>query len=320
MLKKYIHLKKINILFFILLPLFLSCASITSKNLKEFSPSAVKETSNIFSDIESVQPKWITIAKGVNYYQGKTISPKLEFFALQIDLSSPEIRIVVKDGMREDGSTLSTRVSSFTRDNNLIAGINAAPFDVSSPTEGLPIKNIGIIISDGVLLSPIVPRYDALVFYKDGTTAIINQSAIISFENIQNAVGGFYKILTDGITTERTQIKTEHDASDESEELTEAARHPRSAAGISSNGKFLYLLVIDGRQLRSIGATEEETALLLLSLGSWEGINFDGGGSSALALRFPNGNVKTVNVPIHKYFPGQERAVAGCLGIASNIE
>ena len=93
------------------------------------------------------------------------------------------------------------------------------------------------------------------------------------------------------------------------------ARHPRSAAGISADGKYLYLLVIDGRRLASAGSTEAETALILKQLGAWNGINFDGGGSSALALRFPDGKVRPINTPIHNNIPGLERAVAGCLGV-----
>ncbi|MDR3020602.1 MAG: phosphodiester glycosidase family protein, partial [Treponema sp.] len=93
-------------------------------------------------------------------------------------------------------------------------------------------------------------------------------------------------------------------------------RHPRSAAGISADGNTLYLIVIDGRRAGSIGGTENETALLLLALGAYNGINFDGGGSSALALRYPDGKTRAANTPIHGNIPGQERAVAGCLGIS----
>ncbi|WP_461247563.1 phosphodiester glycosidase family protein, partial [Treponema sp. R6D11] len=60
---------------------------------------------------------------------------------------------------------------------------------------------------------------------------------------------------------------------------------------------------------------EEETALLLRQLGSWEGINFDGGGSTALAMRFADGKIRVVNTPIHGGIQGQERAVAGCIGV-----
>ncbi|MDR2952100.1 MAG: phosphodiester glycosidase family protein, partial [Treponema sp.] len=75
--------------------------------------------------------------------------------------------------------------------------------------------------------------------------------------------------------------------------------------------------VIDGRRAGSAGATEEETAFLLRVLGSWDGINLDGGGSSALALHSADGSVRVANTPIHSGIPGQERAVAGCLGIKS---
>jgi exopolysaccharide biosynthesis protein len=149
--------------------------------------------------------------------------------------------------------------------------------------------------------APANPRYDALIFYVDGTAAIVSQSEIQSTENIENAVGGFHHILVDGKLAERV--------------FTRHRRHPRSAAGISACGEYLYLMAIDGRRSTSVGATEIETALLLFALGSWNGINFDGGGSTTLALRFPNGRVKVVNTPIHSRIPGQQRAVAGSLGV-----
>jgi hypothetical protein len=252
------------------------------------------------------EPQWQQFADGIDYFHGKISSPRLRFWALRIDLLSPGVEIVVRGGAdsgTDSEGMFSAKVSSFVRSNNLAAGINAVPFDVSSSREGQPIKNVGIIISQGKLISPANSNYDALVFYKDGKIAVVSQEEIASasIENIKNAAGGFHQILNGGEPTERA--------------LNSEPRHPRSAAGISANGRYLYLLVIDGRQARSIGATEEETALLLSAIGSWNGINFDGGGSSALALRFPGGKVKIINMPVHKVIPGQERAVAGCLGI-----
>jgi len=58
--------------------------------------------------------------------------------------------------------------------------------------------------------------------------------------------------------------------------------------------------------------------MILLALGSWNGLNLDGGGSTALALRGADGKVRVVNTPVHSGIPGLERAVAGCLGIAVN--
>lgn len=262
-------------------------------------------------------PQWQSFADGIGYFHGMTASPKIEFWALKIDLNAPQLRVVVK------GGALSAKVSSFVRDNNLIAGINAVPFDISSSREGQPIKNMGVVISGGETVAATNARYDALVFYKsgqegNGRAAIVPQSAIHSTENIENAVGGFHQILVGGQMAERTQVKNAPSAN--AAQSASAARHPRSAAGISTDGECLYLLVIDGRRSSSIGATEAETALLLRALGSADGINFDGGGSSALALRFPDGKVRAVNTPVHGLIPGQERAVAGSLGIKKRTQ
>jgi exopolysaccharide biosynthesis protein len=287
------------LIFLTLLFIFSSCTTISPVNSKKDNP-------HVFTTVENIQPQWQVYANGIDYFYGKVSSPTLEFWALKIDLSAQEISIVVKGGALSENQILSTKVSSFVRDNNLLAGINAVPFDIASSKEGRVIQNAGIVISDGMIIAPVNPNYDALVFYKDGKAAIVNQSVVHSAENIENAVGGFHQILIDGEPAQRT-----HDRK---------ARHPRSAAGISQDGKYLYLVVIDGRRSASIGATEEETALLLRHLGSWEGINFDGGGSTALAMRFADGKVRTVNTPIHGGIHGQERAVAGCIGVKLQSE
>jgi hypothetical protein len=270
-----------------------------------FSCATVSQVEGPAESPESVSPQWTPVSvSGLEYFSGKVSRPRVEFHALRVDLTEPNLRVVaVPGGTGNDGKTVSIKVSSFVRENGLLAGINALPFDMSSETEGEPRINVGIVIADGIILSPPHKRYDALVFYKDGHTAIVAQSEIKDhdLENIENAVGGFYRILEHGELVPRV--------------LNFSDRHPRSAAGISPDGKFLYLLVIDGRQLKSIGSTEAETALLFKALGASEAINFDGGGSSALALRYPDNTVRVVNIPIHGNIPGRERAVAGCLGI-----
>jgi exopolysaccharide biosynthesis protein len=256
---------------------------------------------------EQVSPQWTSLqAHGLFYFAGKVSRPRIEFHALRVDLTASNLRIVVSPGGSYGGKTVSIKVSSFVRDNGLLAGINALPFDTVSGIEGEPRINVGLVIADGVMLSPPHKSFDALVFYKDGRAAIMAQSEISDIENVENAVGGFYRILEHGELAPRV--------------LSLKERHPRSAAGISSDNRFLYLIVIDGRQIKSIGGTEAETALLLRALGASEGINFDGGGSSAMALRGPGGKVRVVNTPIHDQIPGRERAVAGCLGIMSNEE
>lgn len=57
--------------------------------------------------------------------------------------------------------------------------------------------------------------------------------------------------------------------------------HPRTAAGIRSDGTLL-LVVVDGRQPVSRGADLEQLAALMADLGAEEALNLDGGGSSSL--------------------------------------
>jgi exopolysaccharide biosynthesis protein len=59
--------------------------------------------------------------------------------------------------------------------------------------------------------------------------------------------------------------------------------HPRTALGVDRDGR-LILLVIDGRQPASRGATLEETATIIRELGAMRAMNLDGGGSSALVV------------------------------------
>jgi exopolysaccharide biosynthesis protein len=232
-----------------------------------------------------------------------------------VDVTEPALRIVVneKEGPPEgdgiDGVIPSTRITGFVRRYDCLAGINANPFSPVSGKEGEDRTIVGITVSQGTILALPRPPFDGLVFYDDGKAAILNQAALAGegLRVVRNAVGGLYAVLRDGAVLEGAFTRGD-------------ARHPRSGAGVSADGRLLYLLVIDGRQLRSIGATEAELGIILQKLGADDGLNLDGGGSTALALKFPDGTVRAVNTPIHKLIPGRERGVATCLGIALNHE
>jgi hypothetical protein len=268
--------------------------------------------------IPALAPQWRPLSAGgeLSLFAGKIKDPGLEFWALKIEWDherdngaegrGPYILLGAGAGFPRPGYVLSTRVSSFVRDNDLLAGINTVPFDPSSAREGEERRVAGIAVAGGRVIAPPVPRYDALVFYRDGGAAIVNQGeldAALSSAEILHATGGFHCLLRDGELTERALEKAA------------GPRHARSAAGLSNGGRTLYLIVINGGFPGSRGATEAETALILKQLGARDVLNLDGGGSSALALRSPQGGVRILNTPSHGGFPGRERAVALCLGI-----
>jgi hypothetical protein len=262
---------------------------------------------------------------------GKIQRPRLKFWALKIELARtadsatddtadgeaedrapaagerPNLRIVLgagEGGFPRPGYVLSARVSSFVLNKGLLAGINAVPFDPASAREGEERRLAGIAVASGLPIAPPAARYDALVFYSGGGAAILSQAELEGEGKEQNrivhAAGGFHRILRDGELTDRALQKAA------------GPRHARSAAGLSPG--TLYLMVIKGGAFfGGRGATEAETAHILKQLGARDVLNLDGGGSSAMALRFSDGSVRTLNSPAR--FPGGERAVGLCLGI-----
>lgn len=75
---------------------------------------------------------------------------------------------------------------------------------------------------------------------------------------------------------------------------------PHTMAGVSKDGKTLYLFAVDGRSSRSVGTTCLEIAGYMVADGVSDIVNFDSGGSTTMVV-----NDKTVNVPSD----GSERSV-----------
>ncbi|MEU4820761.1 phosphodiester glycosidase family protein [Actinomadura sp. NPDC023710] len=87
---------------------------------------------------------------------------------------------------------------------------------------------------------------------------------------------------------------------------------PRTAAGVSRDGRRFYLVVVDGRSEQSGGVTVAELASLLDKAGADDAVNLDGGGSSTFVARSPGEPSVTVrNAPSD----GSERAVANGIGV-----
>jgi hypothetical protein len=100
------------------------------------------------------------------------------------------------------------------------------------------------------------------------------------------------------------------------EDLDDSDRDPRTALGFNKNGRWLYLIVVDGRQpFYSAGATFDELADILIAHGAHFAMSLDGGGSTTMVIRGADGEPVILNSPIDQYVPGRERPVANHLGI-----
>ncbi len=130
----------------------------------------------------------------------------------------------------------------------------------------------------------------------------VSRAAFV-WANMVNAVGGGPRLLVNG------NIAIDGGAEGFAAGFI-TQPNPRTAVGVSRDGKRLFLVTVDGRQSLSRGVSLTDLAALLLRYGAWNAINLDGGGSTAMSVAG-----LTVNNPEAS---GAERPVADMLTVDSD--
>ncbi|MDR1059559.1 MAG: hypothetical protein LBL43_08410, partial [Treponema sp.] len=185
---------------------------------------------SVFGEIDAIVPQWTPYAEesgeGLALFAGKLERPRLEFWALRVDLNAPGFSIVVSGpepvkGEFWENHMPAAPVSLFVERYGCVAGINAAPFSPVSARTGEDRFIDGITVSKGVLAARPNPRFDALVFYgaagdagdagdreAAGDAPQRKRAAILSQEELLpgragskgmvDAVGGFLTVLWEG--------------------------------------------------------------------------------------------------------------------------
>ena len=92
-------------------------------------------------------------------------------------------------------------------------------------------------------------------------------------------IGGWPRILRDGENVAGDAATVEGTISRNAE-----MRHPRTSVGFSRDSSTLFILAVDGRSENSGGMTLVELANMMHQLGAWQAMNFDGGGSTTMAI------------------------------------
>lgn len=247
---------------------------------------------------EFARAGWAPLFAGVEHAAVSLAKPRpIEAQVLRVRLETPGLSVLATPGNgAAPGETTGQRTSRFLKEQHCQAAINAAPFDKVSTVEGLPLDISGLQVSGGKVVSP-DGGYPALLFLGDGRARI--QQGPFELGEIREAVCGFQVVLAGGKTV-----------------ATDQKLHPRTGAGVSADGRTLWLLVVDGRQVgRSEGCTTLEMAAWLAAMGATSGINLDGGGTSTMAVAGAGGEPRVLNRPIHGGIPGLERPSGSHLGI-----
>lgn len=175
-------------------------------------------------------------------------------------------------------------------------------------TAGQPVDVVGPSVSEGRIVSrgnPSGPGQPALLITRS-RRARIACAKDGELPGVDDAVAGAYNRETGGcLLVEAGRNRGE------SAWPAPAARHPRTAAGLTRDRRRLILVVVDGRRSDwSVGMTLVELGALLLRLGAHDAINLDGGGSSSFLYR-PAAGEPVTNRPSD----GDWRPVANHLGI-----
>ena len=222
-------------------------------------------------------------------------------YALRVDLRAPGIRFYTAP---RQGSlnTVASTTSQFLLKYGLQVAVNANFFSPCCNATNEPKTVLGLAVSDGNTVSAPdgTPGQNAsLLIDQKNKASIAETEDTTDISNVFNAVTG--SGIMDGLN-----VGGDTPFGDG------ADPNPRTSVGLSQDNRYLYIVVIDGRQPGySVGTTSTETAEIMLAFGAYTAINLDGGGSTDLVEDNGHGGFAIVNRPSG----GAERFDANQLGI-----
>jgi hypothetical protein len=277
---------------------------------------------------------WTPIFKGIDHAVGTndpSIPGNLSVLqvanCIRVDLTDPDVRLFTTppapNPVAESRETLTQTVPSFLQQYHLQVACDANFYNAnpggSDPTAaGLPCEVYGLQILTGIVVSAQTttdaagdPRYAALLFKTNNQPqfVFVNRPPGTNIAGIYNAVTGYYPIVSNGVNIGAAAAISYNDPYIHQ-------LQPRTAYGLSQDNRYLYLMTIDGRQSGySDGALDTETAYWLLQFGAWNGVNMDGGGSTALYMADSAGNPVGVNHSSYLPAYGRERYIGSHFGV-----
>ena len=228
---------------------------------------------------------------------------------IKIDMKANGMELFITPPDSEGEAPLNARTTSqFLDEFNVQIAINGdgfSPWWSHSPADyyphvGDPVAPLGLSASNGEVYSTGVQTPIGIK-----PTLYVSRRNVLSFNNppnnIHSAISGDRMIVIKGEIAPG---------------LSDREMEPRTAIGMNRNGRYLYLIVVDGRQpFYSSGATFTKLAQILIDQGAYLAMSLDGGGSSTLVIEGEAGQPIILNSPIDNYIPGRERPVGNHLGI-----
>jgi exopolysaccharide biosynthesis protein len=269
--------------------------------------STESERSTASLSWEPVDSLNAALPAGVRVFAGTNDELPLRAWYVRIDEPDPGLvtRVAVSDDTADNRET----VSGFAAEAGVCVAVNGGYFTMDQT----PARHRGLLLADGILQEPPTPsiiwdslRYEtaraAVGFTGDDVVEIAwaasRLDTLFAWSDpprhrngrpagplrrdqarvweVRDALAAGPRLVVDGevrVTLDEEGFFGSY--------LREP--HPRTAAGRTADGA-LILMVVDGRQAESRGATLDELAALMLDVGAVDALNLDGGGSSALVV------------------------------------
>ena len=237
--------------------------------------------------------KTYTLANGVDVLEMAFLADDglaMQMFLFKIALSD---RITLRTTLANDkdavgtGQTIMNQLEAMQKNGKkVLGGTNA---DFFNTTTYIP---YGVCYRDGVAVKTSFSREDCNVFVisKDNTAYCLTTEEYTLFKDqVREAVCGRSPLL----------LKNGEQLDQSSNTMPAATMEPRTAIGVSQDGKEVYLMVVDGRNFYySNGADLLDLMNLMSACGASDALNLDGGGSSTfIAKDIESGELKLLNWP-----------------------
>ena len=262
---------------------------------------------NAFDEVYAVSsspqtPSWNPLFSGIDHAILLSV-PLVN--VLRIDMENPLIRFNTTASNGDAPlDTYTQTTSEFLQTTGAEVAINANYFNLT----GEPTVHIqGLVVSQGNVVSSGSHLREELLISTipfGSSEAWFNPyPPTADLAGVTVAVAGIRMALTEG------EILTSD---------PDSGLHPRTAVGISWDGRYLYMLTADGEQYYEgvwyDGITRMEVGALLKSCGAYTGLHLDSGGSTTMAIS-DGVEAKLLNVPDGDGTPGVERPVGNNLGV-----
>ena len=247
-----------------------------------------------------------TLAPGVQALEMKILSSTglaVKMFVLEVDLKEAHLTMKAsspnEEGKLKTKQQMTLQALAYDKSGSrVLAAVNGDFFAKDGTPQGIYYRN-------GTCLKGTMTDNVCTFFAITKNKRAIIGSYDSYKENIQEAVGGRVRLMTNGNVLPQTVTALE----------------PRTAIGVTDDN-VVYILVADGRNFwYSNGMRYAEMGAVMKALGAKNAINLDGGGSSTFIIRkiagFEDGRFAIRNWPYDN--GGVEREVAnGLLVVTDN--